>query len=64
MTKETDIEKTKKQIMTVLKNGGGYMNNIVGVKLRMIAEQHGKETANQIVEDMGLEELIGIPKAT
>ena len=57
---EDDIIRVKTDIIKIMKKGGIFMNNIVGSKLRGIADKHGVTVANRIVADMKLEKLIGI----
>ena len=36
---------------------GQYWSNIIASTLKMVAEEHGKGAANQLIEDCGLERL-------
>lgn len=59
--KEQYIKETKEAIIKALKNGGGFMNNIIGAKLKALADKYSTEDADDIVISMGLERLAGIP---
>lgn len=60
-TKQEKIKEVKENILKAMKKGGIYMNNVVGSILRDVSATFDEETADQIVIDMNLEELIGIP---
>jgi len=59
--KKKDVSKAKEDILKAMRQGGGFMNNIIGAKLKGIAKAYGTETADSIVIDLKLERLVGIP---
>ena len=61
MPTEKEINDVKDSIYKTLKRGGGFMNNIIGAKLKEFAVSHGSDEADKIVVGMGLERLAGIP---
>lgn len=51
------IKEAKRDIREQTRSQRGYWNNIVAATLGMVAEAHGKDAANNLIEQCGLEML-------
>jgi flavin reductase (DIM6/NTAB) family NADH-FMN oxidoreductase RutF len=56
------IKSAEANIRQAIKQNGRYSHNIVSSSLRILAEYHGKEEANKLVDKFKLTEIYGIEK--
>lgn len=54
-------EYAKNKIQEAIKDGGGFMNNVVGATLRSYASETSTLEADVLVVEMNLESIAGIP---
>ena len=51
------LEGAKDDIEAALKRDGGYSHNVITLALQSIAQKLGKHTANDVIDEYGLETL-------
>jgi hypothetical protein len=54
------LEELCEALTQAMTSKGGYTHNLVSAKLRVIAKEFGRETANEVVKDFGLTRRFGI----
>ncbi len=55
-----DLIKAREKIETAIDQNGPYSHNICGLVLSSVVQDHGFETANELIEEYGLEFLYSI----
>jgi hypothetical protein len=58
----TDVEDSMSRIEDLIDGQGPVWHNLVGMRLSAIAQKYGKEWANFIIVDMGLDTMGWSPK--
>lgn len=59
-----NIDDAKKEIEDAIDQNGNYTHNIISSVLGIVAEDHGHDTANDLIDEFCLEEIYGIQKVT
>lgn len=57
------VERATEQIQEQIDDPRQFSHNIISCVLRQLAQEVSQEASNQIVDDLELEEIFGIPKA-
>lgn len=60
----SELEGLKKRIEKWVDSGGNHAHNMISLNLRRVAAEFGRDAANQIIDDLGIEDLYGIRPET
>ena len=58
------IEEAKVKIENAMSKGGAFTHNVISLVLRNVANTHGCDAANSLIDEFDIEHLYGITKQT
>lgn len=57
-----EVQQTRTRIEKAMNQGGNFTHNIIGLSLSSLASKCGKKYANELIDELGLDDLYGIEK--